>query len=152
MPIAQHSYNYPRTCKYNVRCYGMTWALKLSLKAHIYAFLNAALTSNSSKDFVRDCLMNAWLTNHVFNSSLFTWSCRTNNANRTQYSLIWFLTKGAIGWQRQLTHWGRDEMDNISQTTFSNVFSSMKMFEFRLTFLWSLFPRVQFTIFQSCFT
>ena len=31
-----------------------------------------------------------------------------------------------------LTYWGRDEMDNISQTTFSNVFSSMKMFEFRL--------------------
>ena len=27
-----------------------------------------------------------------------------------------------------LTHWGRDEMDNNSQTTFSNVFSSMKMF------------------------
>ena len=47
-----------------------------------------------------------------------------------------------------LTHWGRDEMDNISQTTFSNVFSSMKMFEFRLKFHWSLFPRVQSTIFQ----
>ena len=40
-----------------------------------------------------------------------------------------------------LTHWGRDEMNNISQTTFSNVFSSMKMFEFRLKFHWSLFPR-----------
>ena len=35
-----------------------------------------------------------------------------------------------------LTHWGRDEMNNISQTTFSNVFSSMKMFEFRLKFHW----------------
>ena len=42
-----------------------------------------------------------------------------------------------------LTHWGRDEMNNISQTTFSNVFSSMKMFEFWLKFHWSLFPRVQ---------
>ena len=41
--------------------------------------------------------------------------------------------------QRVLTHWGRDEIDNISQTTFSNVFSSMKMFEFRLKFHWSLF-------------
>ena len=30
-----------------------------------------------------------------------------------------------------LTHWGRDEINNISQTTFSNVFSSMQMFEFR---------------------
>ena len=49
-----------------------------------------------------------------------------------------------------LTHWGRDGM-NISQTTFSNVFSSMKMFEFRKEFHWSLFPRVQFTIFQHWF-
>ena len=30
-----------------------------------------------------------------------------------------------------LTHWGRDEMNNISQMTFSNIFSSIKMFEFR---------------------
>ena len=45
-----------------------------------------------------------------------------------------------------LTHWGRDEMNNISQTTFSNAFSSMEMFEFRLKFHWSLFPRVQFII------
>ena len=33
-----------------------------------------------------------------------------------------------------LTHWGRDEMDAIFQTTFSNGFSWMKMYEFRLTF------------------
>ena len=29
-----------------------------------------------------------------------------------------------------LTHWGRDKMDAISQTTFSNAFSWMKMLEF----------------------
>ena len=51
----------------------------------------------------------------------------------------------------ELTHWGRDEMNNISQMTFSNVFSSMKMFEFRLKFHWSLFPRVELTIFQHWF-
>ena len=34
------------------------------------------------------------------------------------------------------THWGQDEMGNILQTTFSNVFSSMKMCEFRLKFHW----------------
>ena len=50
-----------------------------------------------------------------------------------------------------LTHWGRDEMDAISQTTFSNVFSWMKSFEFRLKFHWSLFLRVQLTIFQHWF-
>ena len=51
----------------------------------------------------------------------------------------------SYGWL-QLTHWGRDEMNNISQTTFSNLFSSMKMFEFRLKFHWSLFPRVHFFV------
>ena len=35
------------------------------------------------------------------------------------------------------------------QTKFSNAFSWMKMFEFRLRFHWSLFPRVQLTIFHD---
>ena len=43
------------------------------------------------------------------------------------------------------------QMDAISQTTFSNAFSLMKMFEFQLKFHWSLFPRVQLTIFHHWF-
>ena len=50
-----------------------------------------------------------------------------------------------------LTHWGRDKMDFISQTTFSSAFSWMKIFEFRLKFHWSLFLRVQLTILQHRF-
>ena len=42
-------------------------------------------------------------------------------------------------------------MDAMSQTTFSNAFSWMKMFEFRLKVHWSLFPTVQLTIFQQWF-
>ena len=42
-------------------------------------------------------------------------------------------------------------MDTISQTTFWGAFSWMKMFEFRLKFHWSLFLRVQLTIFQHWF-
>ena len=34
-----------------------------------------------------------------------------------------------------LTHWGRDKMDAISQTTFSSAFSWMKMFEFRINII-----------------
>ena len=41
-------------------------------------------------------------------------------------------------------------MDAISQTTFWSAFSWMKMFELRLKFHWSLFQRVQLTIFQHC--
>ena len=43
----------------------------------------------------------------------------------------------------ELTHRGQDKMDAISRTTFLNAFSSMKMFEFRFRFHWSLFLRVQ---------
>ena len=50
-----------------------------------------------------------------------------------------------------LTHWGRDKMATVSQTTLSNAFSWMKMLEFRLRFHWSLFLRVQLTIFQHWF-
>ena len=42
-------------------------------------------------------------------------------------------------------------MDAISQTTFRSAFSWMKMFEFRLKFHWSLFLRVQLTIFRHRF-
>ena len=50
-----------------------------------------------------------------------------------------------------LTHWGRDKMATFSQTTLSNAFSLMKILEFRLKFHWSLFLRVQLTIFQHWF-
>ena len=47
-----------------------------------------------------------------------------------------------------LTPWGRDRMAAMSQTMFSNAFSWMEINEFRLKFHWSLFLRVQLTIFQ----
>ena len=63
----------------------------------------------------------------------------------------WYHLFTSVGSKSSLTHWGRDEMNNISQTTFSNAFSSMKIFEFRSKFHWSLFPRVQSTIFHDWF-
>ena len=47
-----------------------------------------------------------------------------------------------------LTHWCWHKMAAIFQMTFSNAFSWMKMYEFWLSFHWSLFPRVQSKIFQ----
>ena len=63
----------------------------------------------------------------------------------------YFLNKEWKIWLRGLTHWGRDKMDAISQTTFSSAFSWMKMQEFCLRFHWSLFLRFELTIFQHCF-
>ena len=53
--------------------------------------------------------------------------------------------------RQHLTHWGWDKMTAIFQTTFSNAFSWIKMYEFRLGFHWSLFLRVQLIIFQHWF-
>ena len=50
-----------------------------------------------------------------------------------------------------LTHWGRDNIATISQTIFLAAFSWMKSFVFWLKFHWSLFLKVQSTIFQHWF-
>ena len=42
-----------------------------------------------------------------------------------------------------LTHWGQDKIAANFLTTFSNAFSWMKTYNFRLRFHWSLFPMVQ---------
>ena len=47
-----------------------------------------------------------------------------------------------------LTHWGRNKMAAIFQTTFSNAFLWMIMYVIRLKFHWNLFLRVQWTISQ----
>ena len=44
-------------------------------------------------------------------------------------------SKGSMRLPR-LTHWGRDKMAAVLQTTLSNAFSWMKMLEFRLGFHW----------------
>ena len=49
------------------------------------------------------------------------------------------------------THWRRDKMDAISQTTFWGAFSWMKMYEFWLRFHRNLFLMVQLTIFHHWF-
>ena len=61
--------------------------------------------------------------------------------HKTNYELINHL----------LTHWGRDKMAATSQKTLLTAFSWMKLLEFRLKFHWTLFLRVQLTIFQHWF-
>ena len=56
-----------------------------------------------------------------------------------------------IGEIMMLTYWGRDKMAAIFQMTFSNAFPWMKVYEFWLRFHWSLFLRVQLTIFLHWF-
>ena len=48
--------------------------------------------------------------------------------------------------KNSLSYWGRDKMAANFLTTFSNAFPWMEIYQFRLRFHWSLFPRVQLTI------
>ena len=52
---------------------------------------------------------------------------------------------------RPSTHWGRDKMAAILQTTHSNAFSWIKMLELGLIFHWSLFLMVESTILHHWF-
>ena len=74
---------------------------------------------------------------------LFVRSTPTSNRLRWRELISRILT---------LTHWGQDKMANIFQTTFSNAFSWMKMYNFSFRFHWRLFLRVQLTKYQHWFT
>ena len=50
-----------------------------------------------------------------------------------------------------LAYWDRNKKAAIFQTTFSNAFSWMKIYEFRLRFHWSLFLRARLIISQHWF-
>ena len=63
----------------------------------------------------------------------------------------WCPLLGLLTWCPVLTHWGQDKIDTILQMLFSSTFSWMKMSELWLKFHWSLFLRVQITIFQHWF-
>ena len=77
-------------------------------------------------------------------------------ASNTENVSIWWrhhtttayqhIIKGTINFL-PLTHWGPDKMTAIFQTTFLNS-CLIIIHKFRLKFLWSLFPRIQLTIFQ----
>ena len=51
-------------------------------------------------------------------------------------------------YEPSVVHWGRDKIFAISQT-FSNAFSWMKRYEFRVKFHWSLFLRFELTIIHA---
>ena len=73
---------------------------------------------------------------------LFIWSLCPN----WQFSdafISEYLTAAMTNWAYAFNTLRPRQIDAISQTTFSNAFSWMKMFEFRLKFHWSLFSRVQ---------
>ena len=80
-----------------------------------------------------------------------TWRLITEKELMTMLSTALADQVGAIVSFINLTHLPLDKMAAISQTTFSNAFSWMKMLEFPFKFHWSLFLRVQLTISEHWF-
>ena len=75
-------------------------------------------------------------------------SCHLVNGSTCTHSS----NKGHFCWNGcKLTHLPLNKMAAISQTTFSNAFSLIKRFVDWYEFHWSLFPRVQLTIFRHWF-
>ena len=79
---------------------------------------------------------------HVF--ILLDWeeTCQCSNTFGYAYDLLQL---------NFLLYWDRVKMAPISQPTFLNAFSWMKMYEFLFKFHWGLFLRVRITIFQYWF-
>ena len=92
---------------------------------------------------------------------LIIWMCmNTYVYMRGHDTMYWLIKNGWFGMNNVnlelynrwivmvLTHWGLDKMAAISQTTVSNSFPWMKIYEFWIKFHRSLFLRVQQTLFQ----
>ena len=77
----------------------------------------------------------------------YGWNPNFPNHKRTQ-QIVNYVDHTLTEW---FTHWGWDKMPAVSQTAFSNAFSWMKMYEFRLRFHWCLFLMFQLTLFQHWF-
>ena len=82
---------------------------------------------------------------------LWTWLCRSNLQWNFQIYFYMDFIHTTVEASVCSTHWGRDKIFIISQTTFSNAFSWVKMYELCLIFHWGWLLRFQLTIFQHWF-
>ena len=81
----------------------------------------------------------------------FTYWYVTQSCSLQCLQMAWQPLRGVPSEQTWLSQWGRNKIATIYQTTFSNAFSGIKMYEFRLIFHWSLFLGFELTIFQHWF-
>ena len=72
-----------------------------------------------------------YLSSFLLFQMAFSSSFREYNTTTVATTITtWTATVGCKVLECHVTHWGRDKMTAISQTTFSNVFYSMKLLEF----------------------
>ena len=113
---------------FNIQCQYYFW--EIIQKPTIYLSLFKSI--HYVKDYYTDCFLPT--------SSIA--DCQTDSH---QWCILIWISRHHDD-HSTLTHWGRDKMAVIFLTTFSNGFSLMKKYEFRLKFHWTLFLWVQLTI------
>ena len=123
-------------------CYARGWCNRLSISSAVFCPLPTVLEADTGKGLSARLSIRHTFVVSVHFRTIFT-------VQGMDHKLGGYIHYGTP--QASLTHWGRDKMASISQTTFSDSFSWMKMLKFRLKFHWSLFLRVQLTIFQLWF-
>ena len=145
------------------------------LNVHTYGCLGEYFGEKGTHFYIENKMLSYWWNFHqrlhqklsfdTFEYSL-SWKCQKWHISFILNGPNWFWhrvirkdqdvkthpskTKGPFH-EYGLTHWGRDKMAAIFQTTFSNAFTWMEMHEFRFRFHWNLFPRFQSTKFQHWF-
>ena len=87
----------------------------------------------------------------IIKTSSFTTFLKPTHKKQSYVYVIQTLRSLHHQMSQNLTHWGWDKMATIFQTTFSNAFSWMKIYELWLRFHWRLFPGVHLTTFKHWF-
>ena len=168
MLVVNHKRQYTQKCMHIFTLCGFVFACDTCRCAISLRFIFRIIVSwNKKKNLAlldltsKETSDTEWLCITCVTSTGFSIEVRTDDylrqhdAHKTSLSCKIYMTfQHKYPWStdmENLTHWGRDKMAAIFQTTFSNGFSLMKMYEFRLTFHWSLFLGVQLTIFQHWF-
>ena len=114
----------------------------ISQRIHLYIMIQSNMTWHYMKHDKNKCRNSIWISIHKISPGL---------NNILKIVIVCQTTWKLYPCCPPLTHKGQDKMAAGLQTTFSNAFFSMKMFEFRLKFHWSMFLRAQLTISEHRF-
>ena len=124
------------TCAYKFPLIKYFFYMKMNLKCHLQNGGNFKLASMCLWIYLVSSCLRARLDSRGPHSVL---CCRFSH---------WLINRrdniGSVSW-------GRNKIDTISHTTFSNAFCWMKIYWFRLKFHLSLFTRVQLMMIQHWF-
>ena len=98
-------------------------------------------------DMTTPYLAYAWQIGPFWQDILDMWCCHGNETHLKWVNMN-ISHQNCMTKNWTLTHWGWGKMNAISQTTFSNAFSWMKILEYQLKLHWNFFLGVQLTISQ----